>query len=234
MNAKQLIKKIIYKPTQRLCRLEFQGQVFSGFNERSVEYAFLFKWISKICPKSVLDVGTGKNALPQLIRHCGSIVTAVDKIEGYWKGFYFNRHYHVLNDDITKTKIQNKYDMITCISVLEHIPNYNEAIKNMFKLLNNEGYIILTFPYNELEYCENVYLLPNSSYGKDYSYICQVFSKNEINKWLDDNDCKIIEQEYWKFWDGKFWTEGNLIVPPKKVNTEDLHHITCILIKKGK
>ena len=145
-----------------------------------------------------------------------------------------NRHYYIINDDITNSLIDEKFDLITCISVLEHIEKSDIAIRNMFNLLNVYGYLIITFPYTENSYVKNVYKLAGSSYNQNVPYICQSFSRNEINKWIQDNNGKIIDQEFWQFWDGEYWTVGKQVIPPIKVNSTDKHQISCILIQKRK
>jgi len=212
---------------------EYFNQRFEKINERVVEYSFAFKALASICPKSILDIGTGETALPVLMKNCGFLVTAADNIQDFWTKRIFNRHYYIINDDITNSKLRMKFDLITCISVIEHIRNFNDAVSGMFNLLNKNGHLVLTFPFNEYNYIENVYRLPDAGYGKDLPYICQVFSRNEINKWLKDNFIEIIEQEYWKIFTGKFWTFGKRIYPPLQVNKNQKHQLTCILIKKN-
>jgi len=121
-----------------------------NLNERPLEYAFVFKWLWRIKPKTILDVGTGKSSLPHLMAYCGFNVTATDYPTPYWSLPYCNRHYLVLKDDITNTKIKNKFDCITCISTLEHIFEYGTAVSNMFDLLNDGGHLIITFPYGDI------------------------------------------------------------------------------------
>jgi SAM-dependent methyltransferase len=43
--------------------------------------------------------------------------------------------------------IQEKFDQIICIEVLEHVPNYELALSNIYKLLNNNGVIIASTPW---------------------------------------------------------------------------------------
>ena len=224
MNWKQRILNIL--PSKVICYLEYKRQKLN-YNERSIEYGFVFKCITEIQPKTILDVGTGTTALPHLMRNCGPIVTAIDNIKDFWPSGMRNRHYFVLDRDITKFKSKEKFDMITCISVLEHIGNFQAAIDNMMDLLNDGGYLVLTFPYNENLYIPNVYDLPDSNaYGKIIPYICQSFSHNEVWRWG-----KIIRQEYWQCWTGDYWTSENQI-PPVQVTRNERHQLTCILIKK--
>jgi 2-polyprenyl-3-methyl-5-hydroxy-6-metoxy-1,4-benzoquinol methylase len=188
--------------------------------------------LTKIYPKSILDVGTGTTALPHLIRGCGFVVTATDNVREYWAPETINRHYHIVDDDITKTKLNKKFDLISCVSVLEHIENADAAISNMIWMLNSKGYLILTMPYNEKNYIKNVYELEGASYGKNSTYIAQSFSRNEIDKWVREWKLEIVDQEYWKFWDGDYWTLGNQIIPPHKVSSQDKHQLTCILFRR--
>ena len=102
---------------------EFLRRKFRSINERPIEYRFVFKILTEISPKKILDVGPGMSSLPHLMSNCGFLVTAIDNIDEYWSRRVFNRHYYVIQDDITKTKLKSKFDLITCISVLEHIKN---------------------------------------------------------------------------------------------------------------
>jgi len=213
-------------------KLEFKYKKHHKKNERPVEFAFVFKHLANIYPDSVLDVGTGKTSLPHMIWTSGINIKATDNIRDYWSFGMVNRHFYVQNDDITKTSIEEKFDMITCISVLEHIKDSDTAVKNMFNLLNKNGHLIITCPYNENEYCPNVYDLEGSTYGQEHKFVTQSYSKKQVDKWLSDNNAEIIEQQYWKFWDGDFWTVGNQIIPPLQVSADEKHQITCLIMRK--
>ncbi|MBN1457438.1 MAG: class I SAM-dependent methyltransferase [Sedimentisphaerales bacterium] len=219
-------------PSRWICKHEYNTQAFVRFNERPVELEFVFRKLMEIYPLKILDVGTGSISLPHLMRKCGFLVTAIDNIHDYWPAGRSNRHYHVINDDITNTNLKDTFDLITCISVLEHIKKPDSAVRNMFSLLNPNGYLILTFPYNENRYVQNVYELTGSSYGQNVPFITQSYSRTELNKWVQENHGTIVEQEYWQFWEGDHWTVGNQIIPPRKVGAGDNHQLTCILIQR--
>ena len=218
---------------QRICRKEFIAQTFTKFNERPVEFGFVFRKLAQIYPQTVLDIGTGRTSLPHLMSNCGFVVTATDNIKDYWPSGVFNRHYYIINDDITDTRLDEQYDLITCISVLEHIEESDAAIRNMLNLLNPTGHLILTFPYHENGYIHNVYELPGSSYGQEFPFITQSYSRSELNRWLQDGQGVIVDQEYWEFWDGDYWTVGSQIIPPRKVGANDKHQLSCILIQRS-
>jgi SAM-dependent methyltransferase len=201
-------------------------------NERPLEFAFAFKQIAKHYPKTMLDVGTGGASFPHLVNYCGIRMTASDYTDKYWTFGMSNRHVPVMKLDITNPHIPSKYDMITCISVLEHIKQHRDALKGMFSLLNPNGKIILTFPYNENIYYEDIYRHPQAGYGKDHNFIAQVYSRNEINQWLSDNNAVIVEQEYYECFTGELWTMGESIYPMKPSSADKKHHLTCIILAK--
>jgi len=230
--AKAVLHRLGMLYVRMLCKREFRSQHFSNINERPVEYEFLFRQLTKKFPRTVLDVGSGLTALPHVMSSCGFVVTAVDNIRDYWDHDAINRHFYIINDDITNTRLTERFDFISCISVLEHIKNYNSAVKSMFSLLNPGGHLVLTFPYNEKNYTENVYKLPGSSVKEDYSFITQAYSRKELDMWMSENDGKILEQEYWRFYTGEFWTLGEMVSPPVQVNNHEAHQISCVLIQK--
>lgn len=82
--------------------LEWKTSSHKRINERAIEYGFALRWLSKICPVEVLDVGSGGASWPHIMANCGLQVTAIDKIKEYWKGGFLNRHYYIINDDIYK------------------------------------------------------------------------------------------------------------------------------------
>jgi 2-polyprenyl-3-methyl-5-hydroxy-6-metoxy-1,4-benzoquinol methylase len=202
-------------------------------NERPIEYRFVFQNATRLAPKTVLDVGTGTTALPHLLRNCGFHVTAIDNVRDYWSaGTFFNRHYHVIDDDIRQSSLSGPFDYITCISVLEHIPEHDRAIDSMFRLLSVGGHLALTFPYNEQQYIENAYKLPDAGYGQSEPYVCQIYSRSQVSGWVDRNGGEIVEQEYWEAFTGPYWTVGQRLHPPKQTEVSQKHHLSCLLIRK--
>ena len=231
--TKRSVKGLLNHYVQRTCKQEYESQAFSRFNERPVEWSFVFRKLGEIYPRTILDVGTGTTALPHLMRNTGALVTATDNVRDYWPASMLNRHYYVIDDDITNTHLAGSYDLITCISVLEHVKDSDAAVRNVFSLLKPGGHLLLTFPYNEHCYVRNVYELPGSSYGQGAPYITQSYSREEVERWRVENDGTILEQEYWQFWEGDFWTVGRQVIPPRRTSGDDKHQLTCIHLQKG-
>ena len=224
--------KIATRHIRRLNNKEFLQPPFSTFNERPVEYRFVFEQIQQFYPKTVLDIGTGVTALPHLMANCGCHVTAIDNVRDYWSHGMFNRHYHIIDDDIVHTSLSGTYDLITCISTLEHIEDFPKAVESMFSLLKSGGRLVLTFPYNEKEFIPNVYALPGSHVKKLPAYSTHAFSRSEIQNWTERYGARILKQEYWRFFTGPYWTVGERLLPPVQVGAENAHQISCIVFEK--
>lgn len=232
MNIKNTINYFGMLYPKLIAKREFSKQTFKSINERPHELAFLFKHLAQEQPKKVLDVGTGMTSLPHLMRNCGFHVTAFDNIKDYWSVGMVNRHYHVINEDITTTEYPEKFDFISCISVLEHITNHHSAMSKMIGLLNPGGTLILSCPFNAGKYIPNVYSLPHSNTKEIFSFVTQSFSVIERNSWLSSNQVILIEDEYWKFFDGDYWTCGNKLVKPIQTSIDEPHQICCMAFKK--
>ncbi|WP_218932234.1 class I SAM-dependent methyltransferase [Adhaeretor mobilis] len=179
--------------------------------------------------ENILDVGTGKSAWPHLLTTCGYRVVAMDQVKDYW-GSYFNRHYKITVDDITDPAIDHEFDVITCLSVLEHIPNHVAAIAGMKSLLTPGGSIVLSFPYNERRYNPNIYEEASSTYGQDASFVTQVFSREEVNCWCRECDLYVKDQKYFKGFTGEMWTFGERVMPVEEASQDTLHQLTCLVL----
>ena len=124
---------------QKVTQSEASVQAFVRHNERAAEYAFVFRQVNAVAPQTVLDVGTGTTALPALLDICGCVVTAIDNVRDYWTAGMVNRHWYVIDDDIQETSQVGPFDMVTCISVLEHINDHGTTVRNMMRLLRPGG-----------------------------------------------------------------------------------------------
>jgi 2-polyprenyl-3-methyl-5-hydroxy-6-metoxy-1,4-benzoquinol methylase len=215
-----------------LNRLEYRRQRFSAVNERPVEYRYVFQQLAALSPRSVLDVGTGQTSLPHLMRSCGFVVTAIDNVRDYWRQAPPNTRYHVIDDDITHSSLKACFDFVSCISVLEHIRKHSRAVHSMLDRLHPGGHLVVTFPYHEKHYVADAYALPESTVSERHSFVTQVFSRRELDSWLADGRAEIIDQEYWRFFTGHWWTCGERVTPPVRVARDEPHQLTCLTMRK--
>jgi SAM-dependent methyltransferase len=233
-----MIKRIIHSLGRgyisRVVQSETEAQRFKRWNERPVEFRFVFEQLTRLCgsAQTVLDVGTGTTALPHLMANCGFVVTAIDNMRDYWDETMVNRHFHVIDDDVTNSSLKtSSYDVATCVSVLEHIPPHGKAMATMHRVVKPGGHLILTIPYHETEYHPNVYEHSESSYGRGIPYVAQSYSRAELDQWLALG-FELAEQEFWHLWSGKLWTCGEKLNPPRRTSSSEPHQLTCLLLRK--
>ena len=226
----RLYSKAAQVPLQPILKYEWSRRDTRRINERPLEYGFALSCLAELCPAKILDVGTGATAWPQLLSNCGYNVTAIDEGGSYWGRQPINRHHYVLHDDIRSPRIEDEYDVITCLSVIEHIEDHGAAIRGLRKLVRTGGFVILSVPYDERRFIENVYALPGVSYGADAPYICRVYSRLEVQTWLAEG-FEVARQEYYRIFSGDLWAFGERLRPPVQTNVDEPHHLSCLMLK---
>jgi ADP-heptose:LPS heptosyltransferase len=127
------------------------------------EYPFVAENIKKFSDKNlkIADVGCGRGALTYYLAKKGHDVEAFD-INYLWQDqgnpdienqyFQFARTNGFKADFGSVYNIpsaDNSYDIVTCISVFEHIPYKKFAIKEFLRVLRPGGLLILTFDFVE-------------------------------------------------------------------------------------
>jgi SAM-dependent methyltransferase len=202
-------------------------------NERPIEYAFALRSLAGSRAGKILDVGSGESAFPALLHGCGYNVTAVDNVKDYWRDGMYNRHFNVQDENIlASTMDSSSFDALTCISVLEHIVEHEVAMREMARMLTPGGLLILTVPYCEDSYVPNAYALPGSGYGQDNPYVCQIYSREQVDIWKSQTALELIAQEYWRVFDGEYWTCGAPLFPRLRVDQTSKHQLSCLLFAK--
>ena len=185
--------------------------------------------------KKVLDVGCGGGILAETLSELGANVTGIDASEntiGVAKS-----HSRSIGSDVIY--IQNtieefisshpneKFDVITCLEMLEHVPSPNEIIKSCSNLLKDDGNIFFStinrnprsylFAVIGAEYILN--LLPKGTH--DYE---KFIKPSELAKWIREaglNSKETIGLSYnpitGNYWLGKD-IQVNYMVHAKKEN----------------
>ena len=190
---------------------------------------------SSVEGKKVLDVGCGGGILAEALNELGAKVTGIDASEntiGVAKS-----HSRSIGSDVIY--IQNtieefisshpneKFDVITCLEMLEHVPSPNEIIKSCSNLLKDDGNIFFStinrnprsylFAVIGAEYILN--LLPKGTH--DYE---KFIKPSELAKWIREaglNSKETIGLSYnpitGNYWLGKD-IQVNYMVHAKKEN----------------
>ena len=110
---------------------------------RQWEYPWILKNVQFNDKDIVLDIGGGLSHFPSLVaRRVKKVIVGDLYPERMFKPESNNVKFLKMN--ALKTKSRKKYDIVMCISVLEHIDNYFKAIKNLTRLVKKNGYLVIT------------------------------------------------------------------------------------------
>lgn len=111
----------------------------------------LISWISKIAPKSLLDVGCGNgeflldvNQLMPAIKLTGADISnnVIESNRARIQGMIFNEL------DINSEKLQSRFDVVVCMEVLEHCSDYRVVMQRLAAM--TEKWLLITVPCGPL------------------------------------------------------------------------------------
>ena len=147
--------------------------------------------------KKVLDVGCGGGILAEALNELGACVTGIDASENtigvaktHSKSIGSDVKY-IQNtiEEFTSSYPDERFDVITCLEMLEHVPSPCEIIKSCSNLLKEDGNIFFStinrnprsylFAVIGAEYILN--LLPKGTH--DYE---KFIKPSELAKWIRD------------------------------------------------
>lgn len=101
--------------------------------------------------RKVLDVGCGGGILSEALAKCGAHVTGIDlskdsieaaKIHATQQGLDIDYRYE--NIEETASKHAGEFDAITCMEMLEHVPEPGKIIAACSKLLKPGGHVFIS------------------------------------------------------------------------------------------
>lgn len=127
-----------------------------GFDDLIQYRKWYFMWLKFINTKvpifhhvNALEIGSGIGAVVSLLSERGVSITGSDvskKMLKIAKSIIPKGDFVYCNIEKTVPK-KNFYNLIFAFEVLEHLKNYQQSIKNIYKGLKNGGFFIGTSPY---------------------------------------------------------------------------------------
>lgn len=160
------------------------------------------KYIQDITPlttKRILDVGCGGGLLSEAMAQAGGQVTGIDISENLLQIAKLHAKQKNLNINYQQTAVEelsneNKFDVITCMELLEHVPNPESIIKTCADLLNPDGLIFFsTINRNLKAYLSAIIaaeyilqMLPKGTH--QYS---KLIKPSEIKHWASKSNLKL-------------------------------------------
>lgn len=179
---------------------------------RFVEYNWIIHNLDKKSGK-MLDVGFGKfPVFPLQMAALGYDVYGIDLVDEMhpiFKEIAETQNVEFVIADIIKIPVlvsdtTNDYDIITCVSTIEHSRNDKEMMKAMKKLLKKDGVLFLTTEYGKRKNLDSEIFNYKTKKGKGW----KVYDKEALAELL--RGFKIVKEEYF-IQTGKTWvktTEG--------------------------
>lgn len=112
---------------------------------------FFKKHIPDFHKKRILEVGCAEGGLLESLQSIGMEVWGLElSPERARLAIQKNRSLNILVGDITdselQSKLKDKFDLIIMREVIEHLHNKDSAFDNLNKLLNDNGYLFISFP----------------------------------------------------------------------------------------
>lgn len=130
--------------------------------------------------KKILEIGSGKNSYKRLFDSCDFIATDI-------------KHFPDVDEiaDVTSLKFKsNSFDIVICISVLEHVKYYQKAVSEIYRVLKPGGEAVVSVPF----------LFPLHDIPNDYWRFSE-YSLREIFKKFSKIKIKplILSSFLWRF-----------------------------------
>lgn len=139
--------------------------------------------------KDILEVGSGSSIIKTYLKNLGYNIKVLDL------DLNLNPEYVGC---VTNKKFKNKFSLVLCCEVLEHLPlnKFEEAIKNLLDMSDN--YIILSLPYPSDFYFNFSFSIPLLK-KKEFRFSIPKFYKS-VNKNGFVHECKInpVGNHFWE------------------------------------
>lgn len=159
-------------------------------------HSFFDKIPNKNKRTSILDIGCGKALLDIELVKKGHSITAIDVSKNAIefamheaKRQKVHQKIKFYNKQFEDFKLKNKFDIIICSEVLEHIKDDNKFIKKIYKHLKRNGYLILSVPYDPKQW----------NRGDTASGHFRRYMVNDLNILLKRNGFRMLSWVVWGF-----------------------------------
>ena len=188
--------------------------VNSAFTKTGEKYQkFLKDYIEK--SKNILDLGCGEG---KYVRYFNTLLSR-DDILGVDPYFYDDNY--IKKGDVYEIDIEDSFDLIYTIEVLQHVKYIDKALANIYQHLNDEGYLIICDrnPKSVMGFLKPLYeYLGMWMYPYDSAFNEKWYSIEKWKKLLKYNGFKVEDIESFTSKTGKLgWMNRYSIIVARKV-----------------
>lgn len=161
------------------------------------------KFTNQLAPSKVLDAGCGRGDYSFYMAELWpkAIIESVDLNEedlernksaneklGLNNIFFYRKNLSEINET-------NKYDLIICIDVIEHVVDQEQVLKNFYNALNKGGYLYLHVPLKRIKSVPlNKYLLKFHEWA-DHEHIGDEKTKEEMLELIKNSGFNILKNQ---------------------------------------
>lgn len=140
----------------------------------------------------IIDVGCGDGTMTERLKKGGNDVTGVDASEIALR-LSKERGVNVVWGNIEKGILpKDKFDVVWCQEVIEHLLYHEEAVKNLNRLLNVGGTLVLSTPNNNYYRRWIRKVLGKTCTELDQVTHIRYFSFKSLKKLLEENGFEVV------------------------------------------
>ena len=155
----------------------------------------IYENVAKTVHGAVADIGSGTGLGTHLLARNAKCVVGYevdDAARSFADRTFSNENVMFLPGDITKMPVREKFDYITMIDVIEHIPDDYLALEQVKKMLFTDGTFILSTPNRLSRYRKSEYHAREYAPEELRTLLRSVFDNVEMM----DFELKPLESEY--------------------------------------
>jgi len=164
---------------------------------RRIEWKKMVKYLEPSSDDKFLDIACGQGMFTNKLARMGCDVYGIDiSEEDIEIAKIFAEKYNVCCDfkvgNAEKLPYSNEsFDKIICSSSLEHFENSSDAVKEMWRVLKNDGLLVLTvdsFNYPISNDLKEIH--------RENAHVIHYYSKGDLKNLLKDANFRVINMEY--------------------------------------
>ncbi len=172
------------------------------YEQKQYTKEYLLPYFQKLIPdfhkKSVLEVGCAEGGLLEALQEIGMHVVGVElSPERAETAVKKNPNLKILVGDITDPKLSERlsetFDVIIIREVIEHVPNKKSAFDNLGKLLNDNGFLYISFPPKRSPFAGHQQIAKSFLKAIPYLHILPKFVLKPTARLLGENDGYVDE-----------------------------------------